>query len=361
MEELDFGNIVLFLCYVVILIISIPANSLIILSVSFFKDLRTPVNLLVCNLSLASLAISVLHIPFKLTSYLNPSQVSLQNKSIHFCRFLQIIPGACIISISLTLIIICIDRYIAIIYPMKRHWKITSKRVYVFLIPCWIAAFGLSTVYILFLHIRSFYGRTYYLSRYPGSHLDINITDNYHNLVSVISFNRLLYWIAFILIAFLLPSLAMMVLYSMIAGRLWFHRNPSDRLSTLTLREQYNQLKQNRSVIKTLITCFAIFIITNLPFYVIVMLADLRIPLPLPTTVGLAIRILGMINLSAVAFNPIIYGFSNKSITQGIYRILLCLCCNRRLDRRDKFNTTIRIPRLGSRSFTTVVWNTALE
>ncbi|EDV22161.1 Tachykinin-like peptides receptor 86C [Trichoplax sp. H2] len=299
--------------YIIMMAVSIPANLLIIIATITDKKLRSPTNMLVCNLSVASLIIATLRIPVKLYELLNPDASFLFPNSTAMCQFQQILPASCVLCISITLTTICVDRFMAIMYPMKQHLKMTLIRLYIFL-PCsWIVAFACFIAYASYATLFPYKGNIYCVPVYPKGQNDIIIHETTANETypRTIEATKIAIWSLFIPFAFLIPSIIMSTLYIRLVLHLWSGKGPSDETHTIALRDQIKRLKQKRRVIKILIACCTVFIATNLPYYIIIMLLDMGFITVANTSI--VVNTLIMVNLSAIAYNPIIYGYFNKS------------------------------------------------
>ncbi|CAI5670835.1 trace amine-associated receptor 13c-like [Oreochromis aureus] len=109
-------------------------NLLVIISVSHFRQLHTPTNLLLLSLAVADFCVGLL--------------LFFQIVLIDGCWFLGDIMctlyqylAYVITSASIgTMVIICVDRYLAICYPLHYSTKITQQRVKIVVCLCWICS-----------------------------------------------------------------------------------------------------------------------------------------------------------------------------------------------------------------------------
>ncbi|RDD37927.1 Substance-K receptor [Trichoplax sp. H2] len=305
---------------IIVIVVSIPSNALILLTMTLNKKLRSPTNLLVGNLSIASLAIAIFRMPVKTYELFHPKQGFPFGNSIGMCRFQQILPSASVFCISLTLTTICVDRYIAIMHPMKQHLKLSLRKVYIF-IPCsWIVSFACFGVYASYMATIEVGPAVYCLPIYPPGPADIFVRNATGYVMATYRGTKVSLWACFIIFAFLIPSAVMTVLYSITARFLWSRTGPGDKITTVRVSETRRRLQQKRRVVGILIACCVIFIGVNLPYYFLFMLLDLgQIVIP---NVGFVVNLLILINLSCIVYNPVIYGFFNPSIRISIANLL---------------------------------------
>ncbi|EDV22162.1 putative G-protein coupled receptor 83 [Trichoplax sp. H2] len=342
----DSAFVVIGAFYIIIMAVSIPANILILLAMGLNKKLQTPINILVGNLSVAGLAIAILRMPFKIYELFNPDASFILPTSFAMCRFQQILPAASVLCISITLTTICVDRYLAIMYPMKQYLKMTLTRVYIFLPISWGVSFACFGPYASIMTLQTINDRVYCFPIYPKSPADINITNSDGDFVRLITASNIVLWGLFIPIAFLIPSIIMATLYFIIVRHLWYGEAPGDKVKTVIVKERAIRQKQKQRVVKLLIICCLIFILTNLPYYAVFMLLDfgfLQIPRSDTTIVTNSLII---INLSAVAYNPIIYGYFNRSIKKAVDNLLRRIQCKPPIEEHNFVDVTCvtRVP-----------------
>lgn len=335
----DSAYVVIGAFYIIIMIISIPANFLILTAMAINKKLQTPTNLLVSNLSVAGLAIGLIRMPFKIYELFNPSSPLVMPDSVEMCRFQQILPAASVLCISITLTTICVDRFLAIMYPMKQHLKMTRLKVYVFLPLSWGISFACFSGYASAVTIYKQNGVSICVPIYPPSPGDVNIT-NSDGTIRTIMAAKIVLWGLFIPIAFLIPSIIMTALYAIIVRHLWLVEGPGDEVKTIEMKEKARRRLQKLRVIKLLIVCCLIFILTNFPYYIIFMLIDFRFLVLPRADATIVTNSLIIINLSAVAYNPIIYGYFNRSIKAAVNNILLRLQGKSPIQEYDMAHTT---------------------
>ncbi|XP_038869897.1 trace amine-associated receptor 5-like [Salvelinus namaycush] len=105
--------------------VTVFLNVLVIISISHFKQLHTPTNLLILSLAVSDLLVGLIVIPVMTVAIIEPCWVFGE----YFCAFLLYITCLCT-SLSLgSLVLISIDRYVAVCDPLMYNSKITITRV----------------------------------------------------------------------------------------------------------------------------------------------------------------------------------------------------------------------------------------
>lgn len=128
-------------------VIATFGNSLVLLAVFIDpnKSLRSPFNYFVANLALADLVVGLVVAPlsavFHISEGLKTSLFLKVHDILYFSYFI-----ACTASL-LSLIILAVDRYVAIAFPLLYISKLDSVKVFVVLATAWTIAATLSLIY----------------------------------------------------------------------------------------------------------------------------------------------------------------------------------------------------------------------
>ncbi|EDV19937.1 uncharacterized protein TRIADDRAFT_61584 [Trichoplax adhaerens] len=322
--------------YIMIMVIAIPGNSLILWITLANRHLRTPTNLMVCNLAVAGLLLASIQIPFKIFDLLSPIQSRYYYPfSVSVCKMTLMIPGVCVTAISFTLMAICVDRYRAIVTPIKFKLITHPVKVAIFLPLCWLFAFSLLAPYGAFATIHPWFEQRQVcvVNWMTNHHLDIIFVKN--RIVYFIPFSKMILWLLFIILVFLVPTIIMTMLYSIAARVLWREGLEKMRMMTsmslesssisrercASLSLDEHRLKARKRTIKILIACFILFIASNLPYYTLLTLFEFKL-IQLPNyfvRYGL-INAFVLLNYTCIAYNAIIYGYFNYNFRRNAPR-----------------------------------------
>ncbi|XP_055727521.1 trace amine-associated receptor 13c-like [Salvelinus fontinalis] len=105
--------------------VTVFLNVLVIISISHFKQLHTPTNLLILSLAASDLLVGLIVIPVVTVAIMEPCW----GFGEYFCVFHAYVSFLCT-SLSLgNLVLISIDRYVAVCDPLLYHSKITITRI----------------------------------------------------------------------------------------------------------------------------------------------------------------------------------------------------------------------------------------
>nr|XP_046189524.1 trace amine-associated receptor 13c-like [Oncorhynchus gorbuscha] len=116
--------ITLYVFFSLISAVTVFLNVLVIISISHFKQLHTPTNLLILSLAVSDLLVGLIVIPVMIVAIME----SCWGFGEYFCAFHFYMTFLCT-SLSLgNLVLISIDRYVAVCDPLLYHSKITTTR-----------------------------------------------------------------------------------------------------------------------------------------------------------------------------------------------------------------------------------------
>ena len=117
--------ITLYIFFLSIGAVTVFLNILVVISIFHFKQLHTPTNLLILSLAVADLLVGLIVIPVGTVAVME----SCWFYGKYFCVISLYINYLCL-SLSMgNLILISIDRYVAVCDPLKYHSKITITRI----------------------------------------------------------------------------------------------------------------------------------------------------------------------------------------------------------------------------------------
>ncbi|XP_050977605.1 trace amine-associated receptor 13c-like [Labeo rohita] len=117
-------------------------NLLVIISISHFKKLHTPTNLIILSLAVADLLIGLIVIPVDAIKLIE----MCWNFGDTICRLFLIIMGLLLSTSLSNLILIAIDRYVAVCHPLLYPKKITTTKTLISICLCWFCSSAYNSV-----------------------------------------------------------------------------------------------------------------------------------------------------------------------------------------------------------------------
>ncbi|XP_008215771.1 tachykinin-like peptides receptor 99D isoform X2 [Nasonia vitripennis] len=281
------------------IVVATGGNLIVIWIVLAHKRMRTVTNYFLVNLSIADAMVSTLNVIFNYTYMLN-SHWPFGNL---YCKISQFIAVITICASVFTLMAISIDRYVAIVNPLKpRMGKRTTLCI---ALAIWAVGAVLSLPMLLFY--------TTFTHNFPNGEVRVICYPSWPDQDnSGQSYNEYLYNVIFMILTYFLPIGAMTFTYARIGVELW----GSQSIGEATQR-QLDNIRNKRRVVKMMMVVVMIFAVCWLPFHVYFIVTSYLPHLtnePYIQELYLAIYWLAMSNSM---YNPIIYCWMNSRFRRG--------------------------------------------
>ena len=233
--------------YCLIFIVSLVANSLIVMIVYKTPNLRKPINYFIANMASSDLLFPIFWIPWFLSSlhtnlFLIGGQLGLALcKLVRFFSFVS-----CAVSIQ-NLILIAVDRFGAVVFPLRSP-LIRSKLCPFFILATWIVSVALNSPDLF----------TYELVEHPEGTICV--------LEWKKAFGESSSFASFVLASFSLfiyiPVLLLVILYSIIVIKLKTQAHPGEQ----SANSQQQRNRRNRNVLQMSIAIVTVFVFCWLPY-----------------------------------------------------------------------------------------------
>ena len=231
--------------YCLFIIVSLAANSLIVMIVYKTPNLRKPINYFIANMASSDLLFPIFWIPWNLSkmhtkySFLIGGQLGQA-----LCKLLPFFGNVSFVVSIQNLILIAVDRFGAVVFPLRSP-LIRSKLCPFFILATWIVAAAVSSPDLF----------TYELVEYPEGTcrcVENWKTEAFGESSSFASFS-LAYYILFIYI----PVLLLVILYSIIVIKLKTQAHPGEQ----SANTQQQRNRKNRNVIQMSIAIVTVFVL----------------------------------------------------------------------------------------------------
>ena len=294
-------QIVKILAFSITLLSSLVGNTLIIIIVYRRPELKKTINYFMVNMAVSDFVFPLTAIPFDI--------IEIASNSLHWpiggtrglimCELKWYVQAVSITVSIESLVCIAVDRFVAVVFPMKLHLFSSRSR-----------ACAIASSWILAFLINSFHFYGFELVKQNEE----TICSNFHN----VSFSYVTFAKVYTILLQIVPMIAMTILYSAVA---------------VTLRRQDNVLRsqsvprgdqQKRRAIKMAFSVMFAFYICVLPMMIFFIFWEYNIQLSCSfTRVHLFFAVL-MLYLSS-AINPVICMSFVQSYRQGLRDI--CYSC----------------------------------
>ncbi|XP_064474656.1 neuropeptide receptor 15-like [Ornithodoros turicata] len=282
--------------------IGVIGNAFVIWAVIASKNMRSSVtNMFLLNLAVSDLIIMLACVPDIVQFILNHGwQLGLP-----LCRILRFTEVFALYASVMTLVGVCVERYVAIIHPMRAHLLCCRARMCVVICLIWPLAMACAAPNLL-CHVL--------LSHHP------DFTPCVMQFPSPNHF--LAYKFAEFFIFYLLPLIIQVVLYTFV-GRKLFSSELFHAMEPAVGREKYARaMRARRGVIKMLVAGVAVYFISFSPHQALLFYNTFS-----PTRFEQTWPFLIFVNMMAYfssACNPLLYSIFSHRFREKFVAILLC-------------------------------------
>ncbi|KAF4078380.1 hypothetical protein AMELA_G00198620 [Ameiurus melas] len=277
------------LAYICVVLVAVFGNLVVIWIIVAHKRMRTVTNYFLLNLAVSDASMAALNTPVNFV-YAAHGDWYFGDA---YCKFHNFFPVAAVFASIYSMTAIAVDRYMAIIHPLKPRFSATLTRV---VIACvWGAAVVLAFPPSFYSNTTAIRNRTLCYVAWPSLH-------NY----------ALMYHIIVALLVYLLPLMVMAFTYSVVGVTLWGGGMPGNSSDNYL-----EQLQAKRKVVKMMIVVVVTFALCWLPYHVYFIITGLYANIrkwKFIQQVYLAVLWLAM---SSTLYNPIIYCCLNSRFRAG--------------------------------------------
>ncbi|KAL1023497.1 hypothetical protein UPYG_G00041510 [Umbra pygmaea] len=213
-----------------------------------------------------------------------------------YCRFHNFFPVTSVFASIYSMTAIAVDRYMAIIHPLKPRLSATATKVMIVCI--WALAVVLTFPLCYYSSIRILPKRTICYVVWPRKEYDSFM---YHIIVMVL--------------VYLLPLLVMGITYTIVGMTLWGGEIPGNSSDNYQ-----GQLQAKRKVVKMMIIVVVTFALCWLPYHVYFIVTGLNKALSKWKSIQQVYLSVMWLAMSSTMYNPIIYCCLNSRFRTGFKR-----------------------------------------
>ncbi|XP_017462280.1 PREDICTED: tachykinin-like peptides receptor 86C [Rhagoletis zephyria] len=292
----------------VMLFVAIAGNCIVLWIVAGHRSMRTVTNYFLLNLSIADLLMSSLNCVFNFIFMLNSDWPF---GSI-YCTINNFMANVTVSTSVFTLVAISLDRYIAIVHPLKR--RTSRRKVRVILLLIWVLSCLLAAPCLMYsstMTKRYYNGksRTVCFMLWPDGRYPTSIADYAYNIILLI-------------LTYGFPMVVMLICYTLMGRVLWGSRSIGENTD-----RQMESMRSKRKVVRMFIAIVSIFAICWFPYHMFFIYAYHNNDVT--STKYVQHMYLGFywLAMSNAMVNPIIYYWMNKRFRLYFQQIMCCNCC----------------------------------
>ena len=297
---------IIIILYALIIVVSFIGNLFVVWAIFSKKRTQTTVNIFIGNLACSDLIMTIFNIPFTVARLLM-TEFIFGSFVCHVAPFIQ---ATSVYVSTLTMSFIAIDRFQAILRPMKP--RVSSKvSSCLAIVIIWMTSCIFSLPFLLFNRLVE--DGNYFSTKpvvrcqvcYPEPHQDL-----YKKSINVATF----------VLQFAIPLTIMVCLYTKIGMKIWSRVT----IGATTREQEIRQLSAKRRTIVMLLVVAIVFVLCWLPFNLYHLLTDFGLSNDFNTFI-----VVHWIAMSSVCYNPFIYFWLNRRRFEQILRPGLMALCKR--------------------------------
>ena len=286
-----------------IIVVSLAGNSLIIMLVYKTPNLRKPINYFIANMAFSDLLYPLFSCPLLLTR-LYTSWIIGGQLGQALCKLIGLFGEASAIVSIQSLILIAVDRFGAVVFPLRSP-LIRSKWCPVFILATWIVAVAVSSPYLFAMKLVDYSGKVYCIRRWKEAFGESSSHPHFKLVI-------------YILFAYV-PVLLLIIIYSFILIKLKAQVHPGEQSSNI---EQQRQ-RRNRNVLHMSIAIISVFVFCWLPFITNILIINYRSSfMYFSCSFWLYYRVTSYVAAANCAFNPIICFAFSSNYRFGLKRLI---------------------------------------
>ncbi|XP_043262816.1 trissin receptor [Colletes gigas] len=292
--------------YTIVFVSCFFGNLMVIFVVSFSRRLRSITNFFLANLAVADFCVGIFCVYQTLTNYLTNSW----QLGDFLCKVYMFVHALSYAASVLILVVVCVERYLAIVHPIKCRSVLTRSRLRLVVGLVWLIAAIYASPRFLYVETMK--------NRLITGDIDIiclaNIKKHNKNVLDLVN----------LIFLYIVPLVLMSCLYSRIAIGLW-RSGTTLGGPGLTAGTSRNVLRSRRGVIRMLIAVVTMFAVCNLPQQARIVwrrwgsnydrTSDFSTLLTLSTF---------LISYTNSCLNPLLYAFLSRNFQKGMRELLAC-------------------------------------
>ncbi|XP_044584679.1 RYamide receptor-like isoform X2 [Cotesia glomerata] len=312
-----FKNTAYFL-YGIIFVVALVGNALVCYVVWSIPRMRTVTNYFIVNLAVSDILMTLFCVP---TSFLSTLILQYWPFGAELCPIVNYAQAASVLVSAYTLIAISIDRYMAIMWPLKV--RMSKSQAKLSILAVWVAALTISSPIAMVSCLFQPNPRYTMCNRYVCQEIWPSDHQQYY------------YSIALLILQYFVPLVVLMFTYTSIGIRVWGKRPPGEAEN---VRDQ-RMARSKRKVIKMMMTVVLVFTICWLPFNVLMLFMDPNSEFVAWKGLPYAWATLHWLAMSHSCYNPVIYCWMNARFRSGFITALSRIPGLRRYFNDSRINT----------------------
>ncbi|XP_074651139.1 neuropeptide receptor 15-like [Tubulanus polymorphus] len=265
-------------------------------------------NVLILNLAMADFFVMLFGIPDIIQFVRNRGWTLGQDT----CRAMRYIMTSSVYASVMTLMALCVERYIAIVHPIKAHIMCSKKRILAVIACIWPLAIICCLPNGLYLVTTQHQEYVYCLLVFPG-----------HEITSM-----MIYKYSESILFYVIPLVVQITLYSIIGFQLFAGTEKLHRRRTTKSENGVEKMivsdaiKARKGVVKMLVVCIVVYFFCYSPNQILI-LYNTFADKPFHHTWNFKAFTLALVTMNSAA-NPIMYSIFSQNFRRKFKKVIMC-------------------------------------
>ena len=292
--------------YCLFIIVSLAANSLIVMIVYKTPNLRKPINYFIANMASSDLLFPMSWIPWNL-SHLHTNSWPIGGKlGQALCNLIPFLAEVSIVVSIQNLILIAVNRFGAVVFPLRSP-LIRSKLCLFFILSTWIVAVAFNSPYLFTFELVEYPEKTWCGLEWKKAFGEFSSFASY-KLASRILF-------------LFIPVLLLVILYSTIVIKLKTKAHPGEQ----SANSQQQRNKRNRNVLQMSIAIVTVFVLCWLPYSINILIIEYQDPFTyFSCSFWIYYKVTIYMTCAYCAINPVICFMFSSNYRKALKRLIKC-------------------------------------
>lgn len=306
--------------YCIVLLLSVIGNGLIIAVFYRRRKMRSSINLFICSMSASDIVMEMMVIPLRIKDVFHPQGRWFVYGVLGniLCKVIPFLYTATIIVSIVTMLIIAVERFFSVVFPLKRPLIRTRGLCFALVAFSWFfSALSASPNLIIQKLIKL---DNIYFCDYSWEPV--------FNHLEAVRVELSIFFVLFTIIPFILLT----GLYTAVIVSLYYQKG-GRHLASEQLRRR---AQENKRVTMMLLAVVVIFLLSWMPINVYVYISLHVLNKHLPAELRNFQFAAMFLSYTYPAINPFIYYVFNEHYRSGIHEILSHLCWNTRRQNREE-------------------------
>lgn len=294
-------RIVVPIIFGIIVALGLVGNLLVIVVILINQQMRSTTNLLILNLAIADLCFIVFCVPYTATAYAVPTW----EFGVAWCKIVQYLIYVCAYASVYTLVLMSLDRYMAVVHPISSMTVRNQTNTVRILIVMWAVILVSHTPLLLDYDVL-YYD---YYDEYRSACVSKYSAEGNTIMLQV-------FFGTFFFFGYLLPLSLNCILYGFMLKRLLYGVVPGSS-------QRAESIRSKKRVTKMVVIVVVIFALCWLPIQVVFMIHNFG-DFPHQSEYLMVQMVANCLAYMNSCVNPILYAFLSDNFRRSFYKLLCC-------------------------------------